>query len=80
MIVTNDMVQALVTALKAAQTEYRRAVFNLALSEAANVASGVQTLVDVDHIHQARVRVLALEAAVEELTRLSREPDTLSDM
>lgn len=67
MTVTDDMIDALGTALAAAKNEYRRAVFALALSKAAKVSSGVETLVDAEEIHHARVRVVALEAAVEEL-------------
>lgn len=80
MIVTNDMVDALAGALDAAKDDYRKAVFTLAISEAAKATSGILTLADIDKVHLARVRLVALEAAVAELNVIARETDTVSDM
>lgn len=80
MIVTDDMVDALATALNAARDDYRKAVFTLAISETAKAVSGILTLADIDEIHHARVRLVALEAAVGELNVIARKPDTVSDM
>ncbi len=67
----NVLIRALDAALVKARTEYRNAVIALAKAEAAKGDSSTAELANVDHIHSARTRIIALEAARHELS----EPD-----
>ena len=64
------LVNALDKALITARDEYQRAVLELATLEARKETSSDREPADVDHIHQARTRTIALEAAREELVRM----------
>lgn len=69
---TDELTNALDAALITARAEYQQAVIELAEREAAKTSSSNREAADGDHIHHARTRVIALEAAREEL---SRRPD-----
>ncbi|WP_267397756.1 MULTISPECIES: hypothetical protein [unclassified Sphingomonas] len=62
-----ELTSALDTALTTARAEYRKAVLELATLEAGKDTSSDREPADVDHIHHARTRVIALDAAREEL-------------
>lgn len=66
----DDLTNALDAALITARAEYRQAVIELAEREAAKTSSPDREPADVDRIHHARTRVIALEAAREELSRI----------
>lgn len=66
-----DMKNALDTALELARKAYQKAVIELAQSERAKDISIDDDLADVDQIHRTRTRVLALESARDELSRIS---------
>ncbi|TVV76341.1 hypothetical protein [Sphingomonas solaris] len=66
---TRRLADGLEAALATARAEYRRAVILLAGQEADKDGGATREPADVDHIHHARTRVLALEAAREELSR-----------
>jgi hypothetical protein len=69
----DDMTNALDMALVAARSEYRDAVVELATREAAKDVSGAREPADIDRIHHARTRVIGLDAAREELSRMIDE-------
>lgn len=69
----DDMTNALDMALVAARSEYREAVVELATREAAKDVSGAREPADIDRIHHARTRVIGLDAAREELSRMIDE-------
>ena len=79
MVMAEELTAALDTAIVTARAEYRRAVIELATREAANDAALVREPADVDRIHQARTRVIALEAAREELSRMIDEGSLLTN-
>ena len=64
-----DLTNALDAALVTARAEYRQAVIELAEREAGKASSPDREPADVDRIHHARTRVIALDAAREELSR-----------
>ena len=64
-----DLTKALDAALVTARAEYRQAVIELAEREAGKASSPAREPADVDRIHHARTRVIALDAAREELSR-----------
>ena len=68
-----ELSSALNEALVTARAEYESAVLQLATDEASKVRSSNRELADVDHIHRARTRVIALEAARDELSRMVNE-------
>jgi hypothetical protein len=76
MVLSEELIIALETALVTARTEYRKAVIQLATREAKPVAVPVREPA-VDRIHHARTRVIALEAAREELARMIDESASL---
>lgn len=78
MAVADELRSALEEALAAACHEYRHAVLELAGVEAAKNGASARKLADVEHIHQARTRLIALEAAREELSRTLDESAPLS--
>lgn len=65
---TEELTNALDAALITARAEYRQAVIELAECEAGKASSPNREPANVDHIHHARTRVIALEAAREELS------------
>ncbi|MEJ5979499.1 hypothetical protein WG901_22790 [Novosphingobium sp. PS1R-30] len=67
MVATEDLVSALDAAIVSAEGAYRSAVVALATAEADKSSSTERELADVDEIHHARTRVIALHAAREEL-------------
>ena len=69
----DDLTQALDAAITAARDEYRNAVLELATREAGKVGGADRAPADVDRIHHARTRVIALDAAREELSRMIRD-------
>jgi hypothetical protein len=69
----DEMTNALDVALAAARAEYRNAVIELATAEAAKDLGPARKLADIDRIHHARTRVIGLDAAREELSRLIDE-------
>jgi hypothetical protein len=69
----DDMTNALDMALVAARAEYRDAVVELATREAAKPVSSARDPADIDRIHHARTRVIGLDAAREELSRMIDE-------
>lgn len=73
MAVTQDLLSALNAAIGSAEQEYQRAVFELAAAEAGKPSSAERALADVDGVHHARTRVIALHAAREELIKLQVE-------
>lgn len=66
----DDLTQALDAAIAAARDEYCNAVIELATREANKVGDVDREPADVDRIHHARTRVIALDAAREELSRM----------
>lgn len=70
---SDELVIALDMALATAHTEYRNAVVQLAEREAAKDSAPSREPADVDHIHHARTRVIALDAAREELSQMIDE-------
>lgn len=79
MVLSEELTTALETASVTARAEYRRAVIELATREARPVAVPVREPADIDRIHHARTRVIALEAAREELARMIDESASLID-
>ena len=75
----NEMKSALGRALLNARKEYRKAVIELATSEAAKGAADGDDLADVDHLHSARTRIIALEAASQELTEAIEAGDMVTE-
>lgn len=73
-----ELTNALDTALVTARAEYRSAVLELATREAAKDASDRREPADVDRIHHARTRVIALDHAREELSCMIDEDASLS--
>jgi len=73
-----ELTNALDTALVTARTEYRDAVLELATRETSKHRSSDREPADVDHIHHARTRVIALDHAREELTRMIDEGASLA--
>lgn len=69
----DELTSALNAALVTARAEYRNAVIELADHEAAKNHSADREPADVNRIHHARTRVIALEAAREELARSVQE-------
>lgn len=67
---TDELTNALDAALVTARAEYRQAVIELAEGEAGKASLPDREPADVDRIHHARTRVIALEAAREELSRI----------
>ena len=74
-----DLTSALDAALVTARAEYRNAVLHLATDEASKDLSSDREPADVDHIHHARTRVIALDAAREELSRMIDDGAPLND-
>jgi len=71
----NDKLLAgLEAALLEAKSSYRKMVIQLAILEAQKDDSGVRVLADTQHVHTARTRVIALEAAIDELKADLAEP------
>lgn len=73
MVSPNELTSALDAALTTARAEYRQAVIELAAQEAAKDAAPDRELADVDRIHHARTRVIALDAARDELSHIIDE-------
>ncbi len=73
MVSSNELTTALDAALVTARAEYRKAVVELATREVGKDTSTSREPADVDHIHHARTRVIALDAAREELSRMIDE-------
>ena len=73
MVSANELANALDAALDTARAQYRKAVIELAAREAAKNESPDREPADVDHIHHARTRVIALDAAREELSQIIEE-------
>jgi len=69
-VVAEELTIALEAALVTARAEYREAVIQLATREASQDAASMREPANVDRIHHARTRVIALEAAREELYRM----------
>ena len=76
---TEEMKSGFDAALLKARKEYRKAVIELATSEAAKGHADGDDLADVDHLHIARTRVIALEAASQELTEAIDAGDMTAD-
>lgn len=66
-----DMKNALDAALERARKAYQKAVIELTKSEMMKDSSIDDDLADVEQIHSTRTRVIALEAARDELSRIS---------
>ena len=75
---TEELTSALDAALTTARAEYRNAVLELAVRAAGKDTSSDREPADVDHIHHARTRVIALDTAREELRRMIDEDVPLS--
>ena len=73
MSTAENLTNAMNAALDTARAEYRNAVLELARDEAAKPVSADREPADVDYIHHARTRVIALEAAREEMARMIDE-------
>ena len=73
MSTAENLTNAMNAALDTARAEYRKAVLELANHEAAKAISADREPANVDHIHHARTRVIALEAAREEMARMIDE-------
>jgi hypothetical protein len=69
----DELTNALDAALATARAEYRQAVIELAAREAAKDLSPTREPADIDRIHHARTRVISLDAAREELSRIIHE-------
>ena len=78
MSTAENLINAMDAALDNARVEYRDAVLDLATEEDRKHASSDGELATVDRIHHARTRVIALDAAREELTRIIDERASLS--
>ena len=78
MSTAENLINAMDAALDNARVEYRDAVLDLATEEDRKLASSDGELANVDRIHHARTRVIALDAAREELTRIIDEGASLS--
>lgn len=70
---SDEMTNALNVALAKARAEYRDAVIELATAEAAKDLGPAREPADIDRIHHARTRVIGLDAAREELSRMIEE-------
>jgi len=70
---SDEMTNALNVALATARAEYRDAVIELATAEAAKDLGPAREPADIDRIHHARTRVIGLDAAREELSRMIEE-------
>ena len=66
-----DMKNALDAAIERARKAYQKAVIELTESEMTKDSSIDEDLADVDQIHSTRTRVIALEAARDEFSRIS---------
>lgn len=75
---SSEMINALDMAIATANIEYRNAVIQLAEREATKDSAPSREPADVDHIHHARTRVIALDAAREELSRMINEGASLT--
>lgn len=73
MSTAENLIKAMDAALGTARVEYRNAVLDLATEEGRKHASSGREPANVDRIHHARTRVIALEAAREELSRIIDE-------
>ena len=73
MSTSEHLINALDEALETARDEYRNAVLELATQEASKHTSSHRELANVDRIHHARTRVIALDAARDELARMIEE-------
>ncbi|WP_242137529.1 hypothetical protein [Sphingomonas sp. TREG-RG-20F-R18-01] len=73
MVSANELADALDAARVAARAEYRQAVIALAGREAAKDAGPDRAPADVDRLHHARTRVIALDAARDELSQMIDE-------
>ena len=73
MSTSEHLTNALDEALETARDEYRNAVLELATQEASKPTSSRRELANVDRIHHARTRVIALDAARDELARMIEE-------
>ena len=73
MVSPNELTSALDAALAMARAEYRQAVIELATREAAKDSSVTREPADVDRIHHARTRIIALDAARDELSTIIDE-------
>jgi hypothetical protein len=73
MVSPNELTSALDAALATARAEYRQAVIELATREAAKDSSPTREPADVHRIHHARTRVIALDAARDELSTIVDE-------
>lgn len=78
MSTAKNLSNAINAALDTARAEYRNAVLELATDEERKHTSSNREPADVDRIHHARTRVIALDAAREELTRMIDEGAPLS--
>ena len=75
MSMTEKLTIAIDAALETARDEYREAVLALANVEASKATSPNREPANVDRIHHARTRVIALEAAREEMVLATEEGD-----
>lgn len=78
MAAAETLTNALDAALAAARAEYRNAVIELADTEAAKAGTADREPADVDRIHHARTRVIALEAARNELSSMIEQGAALA--
>lgn len=76
---SEELTSALDAAIVTARAEYRDAVLQLATDEASKDPASDRDPADVDHIHHARTRVIALDAAREELSRMVDDGVLLDD-
>jgi hypothetical protein len=79
MVVAEELASAVEAALVTARAEYRKAVIQLATREATKTDASVRELADVDRIYHARTRVIALEAAREELACMIDDGASLTE-
>lgn len=70
---TNELVSALDAAIAMAEEKYQRSIIELATAEAAKSSPIDRELADIDDIHHARTRVIALHAARDELIKRDGE-------
>lgn len=78
MSTAGHLTNAMDAALDTAREEYRSALLELARQEADKAAFPRREPANVDRIHHARTRVIALDAAREELARMIEEGTPLS--
>ncbi|KQT62607.1 hypothetical protein ASG54_18050 [Aureimonas sp. Leaf460] len=78
MTTAKNLMNAMDTALDTARAEYRNAVLALATDEERKHEASNRQPANVDSIHHARTRVIALDAAREELARVIEEGASLS--